>query len=175
MEQRHYRVVGIILKRINYGEADKMVVVFTKEYGKIKVVAKGARRLFSRRAPHLELFNLVSLFLAKGTVFDIITEAETIKNFSEWKKNLEKVRYAYLATEILDLLCPEKQPHKEVYDVAVSYLSNLGDLNQAQTNANEFANRVLQELGYLQRDKFLAEPLDYVEQLAEKRLKTRQI
>lgn len=171
MERRHYRVTGIILKRINYGEADKMVVVFTKEYGKMKVVGKGARRLFSHRAPHLELFNLVSLFLAKGTVFDIITEAETIKNFAEWKKDLDKVRQAYLAVEILDLLCPEKQPHKEVYDIVISYLSNLNNLSQT----NEFANRVLQELGYLPRDKFLAEPLDYVEQIAEKKLKTRQI
>ena len=54
---RTYKVNAIVLARRNIGEADKLITLFTKEYGKKKVLAKGIRRVSSRRAPYLEQFS----------------------------------------------------------------------------------------------------------------------
>ena len=53
---RTYRVEAVVLRRIDFGEADRVLVLFTRERGKLPVVAKGIRRISSRMAGHLELF-----------------------------------------------------------------------------------------------------------------------
>ena len=77
------KIDGVILKRSNFGEADKLVTIFSKQQGKIKVLAKGIRRIKSKRAPHLELFNYTTLILHHGKSFDIVTEAKIINDFSK--------------------------------------------------------------------------------------------
>ncbi|MBI2622470.1 DNA repair protein RecO, partial [Candidatus Microgenomates bacterium] len=72
---RSYRAEGIILKRTNFGEADRFLTVFSKRHGKIKILAKGVRRITSRRGPNIELFNLATLYIHKGRHLDILTEA----------------------------------------------------------------------------------------------------
>jgi len=78
---RSYKTEGIVLKRINYGEADRILTIYTKRHGKIRAIAKGVRKLTSRKAGSLELFNNVVLFLVKGKNLDIITEAQTVDLF----------------------------------------------------------------------------------------------
>ncbi|KKR32290.1 MAG: repair protein RecO protein, partial [Candidatus Gottesmanbacteria bacterium GW2011_GWC2_39_8] len=85
---RTYKTEGIILRRINFGEADRLITIFSKHYGKQKVLGKGVRKIKSRRAPHLELFNRSVIFLHRGKNFDIITEAQTINSFSDLRKDL---------------------------------------------------------------------------------------
>jgi len=63
---KSYKAEGIVIKRKNFGEADRILTVFTKKYGKIKVLAKGVRRITSRRGPNVELFNQVELVLHQG-------------------------------------------------------------------------------------------------------------
>ncbi|PIZ97846.1 MAG: DNA repair protein RecO, partial [Candidatus Levybacteria bacterium CG_4_10_14_0_2_um_filter_35_8] len=52
-----YKTEGIVIKRRNLGEADKILTIFTKRYGKIQVKAPGIRKINSRRSPHVELLN----------------------------------------------------------------------------------------------------------------------
>src|SRR3990167_3836469 len=78
---RIYKAQGIILARKNVGEADRVLTVFTNEYGKVRVIAKGIRRINSRRSPHLEVFNHVGLMIRHGKAMDSVTEAETIESF----------------------------------------------------------------------------------------------
>jgi DNA repair protein RecO (recombination protein O) len=56
---RQQKFLGLVIKRANFSEADKLVTLFTREVGKATFVAKGVRRVKSRRSAHLELFNLV--------------------------------------------------------------------------------------------------------------------
>jgi DNA repair protein RecO (recombination protein O) len=75
---RVYVAEGIVLKRRNVGEADRILTVFTKKYGKIRVIAKGVRRITSRRAGHIEVFTRVILTLHSYKNMDIVTEAQAI-------------------------------------------------------------------------------------------------
>ena len=62
-------VEGLILKRANFGEADRMLTILTKNLGKISVVARGVRKITSRRAGNVELLNLVKIGLKKHLEF----------------------------------------------------------------------------------------------------------
>lgn len=171
---RTYKTEGIILKRSNYGEADRILTVFTKHYGKIKVLAKGVRRIKSRRGPNVELFNWVTLFLHKGKNFDLLSEAEVKNSFPCLKRDLCKVAVAYQFCEMVDGLCPEKQEHGMVFDYLIEALSGVSSGPSVQSNLiADFELNLLQELGYWPRHKL--PPLDlenFIEQILERKLKT---
>ena len=79
---RSYLVEAMVLRRVDFGEADRVLVLFTREHGKLSVVAKGIRRFSSRSAGHLELFTNSEIQLAKGKNLDVVTQVETRHAFS---------------------------------------------------------------------------------------------
>ena len=79
--ERSVRVSAVILRHSNYGEADRLLWLFTRERGKLRAIAKGVRKMRSRKAGHLEPFTHASLQLAKGRDLWIVTQAETIEAF----------------------------------------------------------------------------------------------
>lgn len=167
-----YKTEGIILKRTNFGEADRIITVFTRKHGKIKILAKGVRRITSRRSPNIELFNLATLFIHKGRTFDILTEAQTVETFENIRKKLELVGLAYYVCELIDGFCAEHQPHPNVYNLLVKTLQEL-DHGVIQT----FETTLLSELGFLPRNRPLVNinTVSYIEQLLERKLKTRRL
>ncbi len=65
-EHRSFRVEAVVIRHADWGEADRMLTLYTRERGKVRAIAKGARRIKSRKAGHLEPFTRVTLQLAKG-------------------------------------------------------------------------------------------------------------
>ena len=65
-ENRTFRATAVVLRHVEYGEADRILTLFTLERGKIQAIAKGVRKIRSRKAGHLEPFTRVRLFLDKG-------------------------------------------------------------------------------------------------------------
>ena len=167
---RTYKTEGIIIKRSNFGEADRILTVFTKKHGKMKILAKGVRRITSRRGPNIELFNLVTLFVHKGRTFDILTEAQVANTFQRIRKNLELVGLAYYCCELIDGLCAEHQPHPKVYDLLAK---TLNELNNGLIH--EFERTLLLELGFLSLTKQPVDTTSYIEHLLERKLKTRRL
>jgi len=127
-----YRVEGIIIKRTNFGEADRIITVFTKRYGKIVILAKGIRRVTSRRAGSVELFNQATMFLRKGRNFDLLTEATTINSFPKFRTHLSLVSAAYYACELVDRLTAEEQEHDGVYELLVKFFQWLDGQKDAE-------------------------------------------
>jgi len=179
-----YKTEGIIIKRINFGEADRILTIFTKHYGKIKAIAKGIRKIKSRRAPHLELFNQTVLFLYKGKNLDIITEAQLVNSFSTLRKNLRKVAFAFGVCELVDQLTREGQKQLKAYELLKACLNDLnlsavaGHLNkgEGQKAVKRFEQELLQVLGFLPKGEFLEKVTleRYIEKIIEKKLKSRK-
>ena len=169
---RSYKTEGIILKRTNFGEADRILTVFTKRHGKTKLLAKGVRRITSRRSPNIELFNHVVLFIHKGRTFDMLSEAQTIETFQNIRKKLELVGLAYYVCELIDGLCAEHQPHPSVYNLLIQTLEELD-----RGLIRKFELTLLSELGFLPANKMLSNlnTTSYIEQLLERRLKTPRL
>lgn len=174
-----YSVQAVILKRKNIGEADRILTLFTKEFGKLRVLAKGIRKISSRRGPHLEVFGFVKLFLHKGKTWDTVTETETIDQFSLLRKKLGRITLAYYLSELVDSLLPEKQEHRDVFLLLTDTLKTLNHPHSVNLPElrDQFSLTLLHALGFLRRENVLeGERLEqYIESIIEKRLKTPKI
>lgn len=145
---RSYKAEAVVLKRVNWGEADRLVTVFSRQQGKLKLLAKGIRRLSSRKKGHLELFNQVKLQAANGKNLDLVIEAETLNNFSRLRRNLNRVRIAYLLLELVDKLTAENQEHQEVYSLLVNALTQLNGHSASNNLIADFETQLLTRLGF---------------------------
>jgi len=94
---------AIILKSQKLGETSKIITLYSRNYGKIKVVAKGARGLKSRFFGTLETLNFISLvfYVKENRDLQFLSQAEIIKPFIHIKNNLEKLSLASVASEII--------------------------------------------------------------------------
>lgn len=172
---RSYKVEGVILSRSNFSEADKIVTIFTRQLGRIKVLAKGIRRIQSRRAPHLELFNQVELVLHAGKTFDTITEAHVIDSFSLAKLKLKLSGFLFYLAEVIDKILPEHQPHLTLYKTLVSSIKILSASPNPQSVVKEFVVQLLWDLGYLPKGQYPKLGItDFVESVVEKRIRSRK-
>lgn len=167
---RSYKIHGIILRRSNFSEADKLITIFTKEQGKIKVLAKGIRRIKSRRAPHLELFNHVEVVLHEGKTFSVVTEAKILDDLVCLKLNLKSTGLLFYLCEVIDKILPEHQPHAELYEI---FLASLSGLNQDKVK--KFVVELLWNLGYLPKGEYPKLGITtFVENIVEKRIRSKK-
>lgn len=177
MREKTYSTEAIVLGRKNYGEADRLLTVFSKHYGKLRVIAKGIRRPTSRKKSALELFSHVRLFLTRGKVLDIITDAEIKNRFLGWRKDLAKVGVAYHLSELVTRLSAEHQEHKEVFNLLLASFGKLADVDywSLYPFIQSFKVRLLEELGFLERGKPGLKNLDfYIEDLINGQLRTKR-
>jgi DNA repair protein RecO (recombination protein O) len=106
-EFRSFRVEAVVLRHADWGEADRLLTLYTRERGKVRAIAKGARRIRSRKAGHLEPFTRVTLQLAKGRDLLIITQAETAEAYLPLRDDLMKTGQAAYAVELIDRFSSE--------------------------------------------------------------------
>lgn len=190
---RNYNTEAIIIKRRNFGEADRVLTVLTPNYGKIQVRAPGVRKITSRRSSHIELLNLTLLTLYKSShsFLPIVTEARMEEAFLPIKRTLLKVGLAYYICELIDSLCPQSQENRKVFFLVrntLFILSNysLGSNGTAsdavesmQQSSNEaidyFEDELLVTLGFLPKQHKLVDKRAFIESILEKKLRTRRL
>lgn len=145
---RGIRTEGIILKRRNFGEADRILTVFSLRQGKISVLAKGVRRITSRRAGNVELLNRVSMYLYQGKNFLILTEALALGTYQRLKEDLTLSTYAYHLVELTDKLTAENQENRILYEHLVNVLQRLSRYPR-QILVRAFETKILWVLGFV--------------------------
>jgi DNA repair protein RecO (recombination protein O) len=123
--ERSFRVEAIILRHIDWGEADRILTIFSQEMGKLRALAKGVRKLRSRKAGHLEPFTRVSLQLARARDLPIITQAETLDAYMPLREDLLMPTYAALVVELLDRFTYEEGENRGLYRSLANTLSRL--------------------------------------------------
>lgn len=145
---RTYRVEAIVLRRIDFGEADRVLVLFTRERGKQPVVAKGIRRISSRSAGHLELFTRSEIQLARGANLDVVTQAETRDPYRALREDLTKTSTAYLVAELTDALTEEAIEQPELFDLLADTYRALGTTDDPRLLAAHFQVSLLDLAGF---------------------------
>lgn len=116
---------GIIIKRINLGEADKILTILTADRGKIRVIAKGMRKAGSKLGGFLELFRYNEYVLAEGRNLDLVTGASTIESFRQISLNLHRLGLAYYIAELIDKLVEETQEADQIFDLTHTVLKEI--------------------------------------------------
>ena len=123
--ERVSRAEAIVLRHMDWGEADRLLWLFTRETGKIRAVAKGVRKPRSRKAGHLEPFTRVNLLLAQGRDLPIITQAEMIESHLPLHENLRTMGYAAYIVELLDRFTYEEGENVALYRLLADTLERL--------------------------------------------------
>jgi DNA repair protein RecO (recombination protein O) len=175
---RHIRTEAIIIKRKDFGEADRMLTVFTKDQGKITIKARGIRKIPSRRSPHVELLNNSLLTLYKGKYVPTLVEANTLDDFYAIKQDLNKVGFAYHICELVDGLCAENEENEHVFHLLKHVLRRMTQEDEIVEAIHEFEIELLTLLGFWNNNPQLSARLDtqhYIETILERRLKSRNI
>src|SRR5579883_1960457 len=131
---RVYTTDALILKRMDYGEADRILTLFTPNFGKIKAIAKGARRTTSRIAGHIELFTRSELQLATGRDLEIITQGESKERFPHLREGLWHATTAYYLAELTDKFTEEHNEHLDLYTLLIETLRRLDQDAAAHPN-----------------------------------------
>lgn len=145
---RGFKTEGIVLKRKDFGEADRVLIVFTLHKGKISILAKGVRRIISRRAGNVELLNRVSLYLHQTKGMPILTEAESLETFPKVKESLTLSTYAFHIIELVDKLTAENQDNRILYEYLIESLRRL-ERNPRQILIRAFEIKILSVLGFI--------------------------
>lgn len=142
--ERLYRTPAVILSRRDYGEADRILTVFTPGLGKQEFLAKGIRKTTSRKAGHLELFTHSTLLVAKARTWDIVTEAASIESFRTLRTNLDAIGYASFLCELVDCFTEsddDNQPLWDLFLLALRVLDEYGE--QALTQQSQIEPQLL--------------------------------
>ncbi len=145
---RVYQTEAIIINRINLGEADRVLTIYTPNLGKIRAVAKGVRRPQSKLGGHVELLTHSRLMLARGRNLDIITQAQTINNFLPLKEDLERTASGLYVAELVNAFTAERAEDEELFHLLLDTLRHLSRSTNIDAVLRYFELRLLAQAGY---------------------------
>lgn len=123
-----FRTKGIILKRRNFGEADKILTLLTPGRGKIEVIARGVRKIKARLGGHLEIFYEVDFDLEEGKTWYVVTGAETVQRFI--RANLDQINLASYGTKLLMKLAQNEEENPKLYNLFRNFLAEVTDARE---------------------------------------------
>jgi len=121
----HYRTQGIILRKQDIGEADRVFTVFTKDFGKLKLRAVSERKITSKLRGGLELFYLSEIEFIQGKAHKTITDAAMIERYPLLRSNLERMRATQRFSEIADNLIGGQERDEKIWRLLEETLSIL--------------------------------------------------
>lgn len=117
-----YRTSGIVLKREPYREDDLRVTVYTPAYGKLTLIARGAKKAKAKLAAHLEPFCLTEIMAVRGKQYDYVGSAISRNGFFSFKKDLERIEAAGRALKIFNQLIKEGQNDAAIFNLLNDFL-----------------------------------------------------
>lgn len=146
---RSFRVEAVVLRHVDWGEADRLLTLFTREHGKLRVLAKGARKLLSRKAGHLEPFTHVVLLLARGRELPVVSQVETMEAFLPIREDLLRTGYAAYTLELLDRFTYAEEGHSPaLFRVLIETLGRIAIEPEGWLAVRYYEMRLLDALGF---------------------------
>lgn len=112
-----YHTKGFLIKKKNQGEADQLLTVYSQEFGKIKVLGRGIRKIHSKLKYGADLFNLSEIEFIQGKKVKTLTDIRVMESFSGAKKSLERLRVLSGIGNSLDLLIPREEEDEDIWEL----------------------------------------------------------
>lgn len=175
MNYNTYSSEGFILGRRNFGEADRIITIFTKDFGKISLMAKGVRKLTSRKRGGIEIFNKIKFSGVKGKSLDILTEVSVLESYDITRSDLRRVSVGYYFCELIGKTTRDNEKHEELFNILNEYFKKLevsGNLKELRLN---FIKDMLVELGFWPSGKKIDNPDMVLESIIERKLNSSRV
>src|SRR5258708_2688605 len=143
-----YRDRAVVLRKLDYGEADRIFTLLTRNHGKVGAIAKGVRRPESKLGPSLELYGHVDVLLAKGRgELDVVAQVQRMPGL-RITGDVERMSHAALIAELAERVCEDRHPVDGVYELAVMALDELARETDPRRASAYFLMAALDLLGY---------------------------
>lgn len=148
------KATALVLRTTDWSESSRIATLWTREFGKVRVLAKGGRRLKSNFENALDLLTLCRIvFLRKSSdSLDLLTEAQVIQRFPRLRTDLAALYAAYYIAELLAEGTRDYDPHLLLFDEALDALRTLGGVDAPPVECGprvaRFEMVLLRELGY---------------------------
>ncbi len=126
---RLYKTEAIVLDRRDFGEADRLLTLFTPGLGKVRAIAKGARRTTSRLSGHIELFTHTYLFLASGRNLDIVTQSQLIHSHERLREDLWRAALGLHVVELANHFSEERLENPGLWRALLEALRRLDSVD----------------------------------------------
>ena len=143
-----YNANAIVLHRISFGETDRIVMLYTRERGKVSSIAKGARKPISRLAGATEVLTYGKFHLAVGKNLDIIAQVEVKESFPRIRGDLHRIAYSTYMAELLDKFVEEREANADIFDLMLSALYLMERPNDPEKIAHVFELQFMKLVGY---------------------------
>src|SRR5437868_13600241 len=150
------KATALVLRTTDFSETSRIATLWTREFGKVRVLAKGGRRLRSNFETALDLLTVCSIVLLRKSSgsLDLLTEARVLQRFGRLRTDLPALYAGYYLAELLADWTEDYDPHPTLFDEALATLEALGTslLGQQQSVTGlrlaRFELVLLRELGY---------------------------
>lgn len=124
----HYRTKSFILKKKDVGEADRLFTFFTKDFGKLELLARAERKITSKLRSGLELFYLSEVEFIQGKAYKTLTDAILIESFGNLRKSLKSVTIASQIAEVSNSLLKGQEPDEKLWQLFKETFEKLNDV-----------------------------------------------
>ena len=137
-----------MLRKLDYGEADRIFTFLTQDHGKVGAIAKGVRRPQSKLGPSLELYGHVDVLLAKGRgELDVVAQVARVPGY-RIEGDVTTMAHAALIAELAERVCEDRHPVDGVYELTVAALDELSRETDPRRASAWFLMSALDLLGY---------------------------
>ena len=164
---RQFRSQAIILSRRDFGESDRLLTLYTPRHGKIRAIAKGARKPSAKLSGHVELFARSDCVIHRGRNLDILTQAELVEPYLGLRDDLGRGAYANYVAELLDrFTAEEEEDDQALFLLLHQTLTRIADADDPRLAARFFELQLLDLVGFkpelgecvITREELLPEP-----------------
>lgn len=143
---------AINLKSYNLSEADKIIVMYSKDKGLIRGVAKGVKKPKSKLGARMDMFVANKLMLYKGKSLDRICQADVLNTFNKTRRDMDKIFYSMYISEIVNNFGVEDDPcSEEIYELLYK---SLNKISEAQTKEEILISTIKFQLKMMQISGF---------------------
>ncbi len=145
-----FKTDAIVVRSLNYGESDRIVTFFTRDFGKIKGIAKGARKSKKRFQNALGLFSYIrlSFFEREGMGLMRVDGCDILHPFTRIREDLKKIFFGNYYLELVNEMAGEREANQGAFDLILSFLSGLDEREASEEQLRMFEIRMLSLFGY---------------------------
>lgn len=143
-----HKVEAIVIRSMDYGEGNKIITLFTRDWGKVGVMARGAKKLKSRNSAITQLFTYGEYVYFKSSQMGTLNHGEIIESHHLLREDLAKTAYGAYLVEMVDRSVAEQEPNEFLFEQLKAGLTAIEEGKDAQITAHIFEMKILALSGY---------------------------
>ncbi|MEC1155300.1 DNA repair protein RecO [Cytobacillus horneckiae] len=138
---------GIVIRTVNYGESNKIVTLFTREWGKVGVMARGAKKPSSRLSAVTQPFTYGHFLVQRGKGLGGLQQGDIIQSMRSIKEDIFLTAYVSYIVDLLDKGTEEKRPNPFLFELVMQSIQLINEGNDPEIITNIFEMKMLNQLG----------------------------